>query len=75
MIVITNEQKGAFHEALREAKPGEPIVYHIGEHCGGVHRRDVMEAYEQGLVAPVQSRDGPGRFIYIAVKLQPREKK
>ncbi len=38
MIDIIGEDKGKFWAALHEAEPGDPIVYHIGKHCGGQHR-------------------------------------
>jgi hypothetical protein len=74
MIDISNEREGAFREALEKVEPGDPIVYHIGPHCGGVHRRDAMAASDAGEVCLVQSRGGPGQFIYIARKTKGKKK-
>lgn len=75
MIDISSQPSGKFWDALSEAEVGTPIVYHIGLHCGGSHRRDARDAYERGLVTLVQKRNGPGNFIYIAQKIEPRKKK
>ena len=75
MIDITGEGKGKFWTTLHEARVGENIVYHVGRHCGGVHRVDAMDAYERGLVTLVQKRDGPGMFAYTAQKIEPKRKK
>ena len=75
MIDIKDEPKGKFWSVLHEARPGENIVYHVGRHCAGAHRTDAMDAYDRGLVTLVQSRGGPGMFIYIAQKLDPKRKK
>lgn len=75
MIDITDKPKGEFWTTLHAARVGENIVYHIGRHCGGVHRQDAMDAYDRGLVTLVQKRDGPGMFAYIAQKLDPKRRK
>ena len=76
MIDLTKDNSpGAFWAALHEAEPGDPIVYHIGQHCGGQHRSDAMDACEKGLVSLVQKRNGPGSFIYIAQKNKQRTKR
>ena len=73
MIDISKEPQGKFWEALSASEVGAPIVYHIGPHCAGSHRRDARDAYERGLVTLVQSRGGPDQFIYIAQKIEPRK--
>lgn len=75
MIDVSGEPKGKFWSALDESEIGGSIVYHVGQHCGGPHRIDAMDAYDRGLVTLVQSRGGPGMFIYIAQKLNPKRKK
>jgi hypothetical protein len=75
MIDITGERKGEFWTTLREARLGENIVYHVGQHCAGPHRIDALGAYQKGLATLVQSRVGPGRFAYIAQKTKYKRRK
>ena len=67
---IVKGRKGEFWSALHEAQTGEKIVYSRGVTCTGYHRVDAMEAYNRGLVALVQRRNGPANFSYIAIKLK-----
>lgn len=76
MIDLTKDNSpGAFWAALHDAEPGDFIVYHIGPHCGGQHRKDAMDAYDRGLTTLVQKRNGPGMFAYTAQKIEPKRKK
>jgi|AACY02.16.fsa_nt_gi hypothetical protein len=65
---ILEERKGALLQRVAEADPGDRIVYHIGEHCGGAHRQDARNAYEAGLVLLTSRRSIDGMFEYIAVR-------
>ena len=75
MIDITGEKKGKLWSVLYEARPGENIIYHVGQYCAGAHRTDALGAYQKGLATLVQSRVGPGRFAYIAQKTKRKRKK
>ena len=71
-IDITKERAGMFGHALAGAEPGDEVVYHVGEHAGGQHRRDAFEAAQGGACLLYQRRVGP-LFAYIARK--PKGKK
>jgi hypothetical protein len=75
VIDITKESKGMFSTTLREARPGERIIYARGLSCTGHHRHDAMAAYQRGLVILMQKRNGPSDFDYIAQKLDPKRRK
>lgn len=57
-----------FVRALVEAKPGDEVIYCIGEYAHGPHRRDALEAAQFGLCLLYQRRIGP-LFAYIARKI------
>lgn len=62
-----------FGHALAGAEPGDEVVYHVGGHAGGPHRRDAFEAQEAGHCLLYQRRMGESSFAYIARK--PKGKK
>ena len=64
---ITDQLGGAFHRALLDAEPGDEIVYHVGDHAAGPHRRDAFNAAQEGLCMIYQRRSG-GVFEYTARK-------
>ena len=66
---ITKRKQGAFWTYLIEGQIGDRIVYHVGEHCGGLHRKDARQAQEQGKCMLFCKRVGEGRFAYLAVKI------
>jgi hypothetical protein len=69
MIDITKEKQGVFGHRLAEAAKGDRLIYHIGQHCGGVHRRDAAKASDEGQCLLVMKRaDTEGLFFYLAVK-------
>lgn len=69
LIDITKEHEGVFGHRLRDADKGDRLIYHVGQHCGGVHRRDARDASDAGLCLLVMKRaDADGRFFYLAVK-------
>lgn len=69
MIDITKDRAGMFGHRLAEAVKGDRLIYHVGQHCGGVHRRDAKEASEAGRCLLVMKRaEGEGMFFYLAVK-------
>ena len=69
MIDITKDRQGMFGHRLADAAKGDRLIYHIGQHCGGVHRRDAAEASDAGLCLLVMKRaETDGVFFYLAVK-------
>ena len=68
VIDISKRKAGDFWTTLIEAEKGDRIVYHIGEHCGGVHRRDAMAAEGERKCFLFCKRHGTGQFAYLAVK-------
>lgn len=69
MIDITKEKSGVFVHMLAEAAKGDRLIYHVGQHCGGVHRRDAAKASEEGRCLLVMKRaEAEGMFFYLAVK-------
>ena len=69
LIDITKEHEGVFGHRLADADKGDRLIYHVGQHCGGVHRRDARDASDAGLCLLVMKRaDSDGRFFYFAVK-------
>jgi hypothetical protein len=74
-IDITRERQGMFQQVLANAEPGDEIVYHVGSHAAGAHKRDALAAAKGGQCLLYQRRDVPtsGTFTYIARK--PKAKK
>lgn len=69
MIDITKDRTGMFGHRLAEAVKGDRLIYHVGQSCGGVHRRDAANASEAGQCFLVMKRaDADGLFFYLAVK-------
>jgi hypothetical protein len=69
MIDITKDRQGLFGHRLAEAAKGDRLIYHVGQHCGGVHRRDAAEASDAGRCLLVMKRaEAEGMFLYLAVK-------
>ena len=69
MIDITKEREGTFIHTLAKADKGDRLIYHVGQHCGGVHRRDAAEASDAGRCLLVMKRaEAEGMFFYLAVK-------
>jgi len=69
MIDITKDRQGLFGHRLAEAAKGDRLIYHVGQHCGGVHRRDAAEASDAGRCLLVMKRaEVEGMFLYLAVK-------
>ena len=69
MIDITKDRTGMFGHRLAEAVKGDRLIYHVGQHCGGVHRRDARQASDAGRCLLVMKRaNDEGMFFYIAVK-------
>lgn len=65
---INEEPRGAFDQHIAVAEPGDQIVYHVGQFCGGAHRQDARNAYEAGLVLLTSRRSVDGMFEHIAVR-------
>lgn len=70
MIDITKEKQGTFWINLHDAEKGDRLVYHVGQHCGGVHRKDAAQASRADAVMLVTKRLSKvdGVFAYMAVK-------
>jgi hypothetical protein len=68
-IYITGDTKpDALYAALAEAQRGDRIVYHIGQHCGGIHRHAAARAETEKRCFLFCKREGVGQFAYLAVK-------
>jgi hypothetical protein len=67
-INITAMPRGQFWISMQEAAKGDRIIYHIGDHCGGHHRKDATKAYQDGRALLVCKRISEGTFAYMAVK-------
>ena len=68
-IYITGETKpDALYHALAEAKSGDRIVYHVGQHCGGIHRHAAARAETEKLALLFCKRAYGSTFAYLAVK-------
>lgn len=72
-IDITKDRQGMFLLVLANAEPGDEVLYHVGVHAAGAHKRDALEAQEAGHCLLYQRRMGESSFAYIARK--PRGKK
>ena len=72
-IDITKERQGMFLLVLANADPGDEVLYYVGEHAAGAHKRDALEAQEAGHCLLYQRRMGERSFAYIARK--PKAKK
>jgi hypothetical protein len=71
---VARAPKGALLKAITDAEPGDRILYHTGEHCGGPHRHDASWAHDAGLAILVQRRSKtPGLFDYLAVRTRKKE--
>lgn len=68
VIDITAEDSRTFHVAIDGAQRGDRILYHVGPHCGGVHRYLAQSASERGKCILFCKRVGDGVFAYLAVK-------
>ena len=68
MIDVTKEPAGAFRKAVKSAKPGDEITYHVGEFSSGPHKKDAYASYERGEVLLVQRRLEPRRFAFLAIR-------
>ncbi|CAB4151222.1 hypothetical protein UFOVP589_6 [uncultured Caudovirales phage] len=67
-IDISRDFHVSFLAALDSAQKGDRIIYHVGPHCGGSHRRDAAGAAKAGLCLLFCKRAGEGQFAYLAVK-------
>jgi hypothetical protein len=68
-IYITGETKpDALYRALAEAEKGDRIVYHIGQHCGGLHRFAAARAETEKRCFLFCKREYGSTFAYLAVK-------
>jgi hypothetical protein len=68
VVDITAEDSRVFHMAMQDAQRGDRILYHVGPHCGGVHRYLAQSASERGKCILFCKRVGDGVFAYLAVK-------
>lgn len=66
-IDITKARAGTFVVALDNAEPGDEIVYHVGQHAGGKHKKDARVTADRGQCLLYQRRVG-SLFAYIARK-------
>jgi hypothetical protein len=67
-IDITKQRHGVFWIAMGNAQKGDRIVYHIGEHCAGPHRKDAAKAHQDGKCLLFCKRVKESQFAYFAIK-------
>jgi hypothetical protein len=68
-IDITGDTNpNAFYSALEASQKGDHIIYHRGQHCGGLHRREASKAETERMCFLFCKRVADGVFAYIAVK-------
>ena len=65
---VSRRPEGLFSVAMAEAEAGDEVVYHVGQHAGGPHKKEAAAAYEAGKCILYQRKLGGGRFEYIAKK-------
>jgi hypothetical protein len=68
IYIIGETKPDAFEEALGEAERGTKIVYHIGQHCGGLHRFAAARAETEKRCFLFCKREYGSTFAYLAVK-------
>lgn len=69
VIDITGERQGAFGLAMATASKGDRILYHVGEHCAGAHKKDARAAFEGGSVLLTMRKLDRFIFEYLAIPL------
>jgi hypothetical protein len=63
------EEPESLADKLDAAKPGKPIVYHVGRSLRGCRDgKTALARYYRGEVALVQKRIADGLFAYAAIK-------
>ena len=65
-IDISHCGLGMFAAIISKGVSGDQIIYHIGKHCDGAHRKEAGIAGQQGLVLLTSKRLTNGNFEYIA---------
>jgi hypothetical protein len=69
-INVSKEPKGKFDVIFDEANIGDELIYSVGPHATGHHRKDAYSAFEAGRCVLYQRRSGPMLFSYIAKKIK-----
>lgn len=74
---ITEESdRNTFCKTVERARPGDIIIYHVGNNAGGLFKADAMQEYQKGRVALYRKRldyEGVRRFQFMAERV--RQKK
>jgi hypothetical protein len=65
---ISRRPEGLFSVVFSEAAAGDEVIYHVGPHAAGPHKKEAYEAYTNGKCVLYQRKLGNGRFEYIAKK-------
>jgi len=65
---VSRRPEGLFSVAMAEAEAGDEVVYHVGQHAGGPHKKEAAATYEAGKCILYQRKLGGGKFEYIAKK-------
>ncbi|CAB4190201.1 hypothetical protein UFOVP1202_36 [uncultured Caudovirales phage] len=65
---ISNRPEGIFGLVLQEAAVGDEVIYHVGPHASGPHKREAFSTYTEGKCILYQRKLGAGNFEYIAKK-------
>ncbi len=74
-INIAKQNQGIFEIILRNSDAGDEIVYHVGDHASGPHKKDALMAALEGKCFIFQRRIREGLFSYIAVKASEKHSK
>lgn len=69
-VYVNTKPSGSLVVAIMAAEPGDKIVYHVGEMCGGAHRQDARLMFERNLAILVSRRvkGKEGIFEYLAIR-------
>ena len=65
---VNKRPQGRFSVVMAEAAVGDEIIYHVGPHAAGPHKREAAAAYETGKCVLYQRKLGDGLFEYVAQK-------
>lgn len=65
---VSRRPEGLFAVVFSEAAAGDEVIYHVGPHAAGPHKKEAYETFVDGKCVLYQRKLGGGRFEYIAKK-------
>jgi hypothetical protein len=65
---VSKRPQGLFSVVMAEAAVGDEVIYHVGPHAAGPHKKEAFITYSDGKCTLYQRRVGDGLFEYIAQK-------